>query len=61
MAVTGWKGATSARTFLAKFDRAHYLRLCGEEFTAGASVVAVHVLRYCDSTFFVSNVSVFKI
>ena len=35
MVVTGWKGMTSARTFLPKHDRAHYLRLCGHEFSGG--------------------------
>ncbi|XP_064610384.1 LOW QUALITY PROTEIN: RNA cytosine-C(5)-methyltransferase NSUN2-like [Liolophura sinensis] len=29
--VCGWKGKTSLRSFVGKFDRAHYLRLCGLE------------------------------
>ena len=45
MVVTGWKGMTSARTFLPKHDRAHYLRLCGHEFSGGKLAAYTSSLR----------------
>ena len=33
--ICGWKGKISCRSFLPKFERGHYLRLCGVELSSG--------------------------
>jgi tRNA (cytosine34-C5)-methyltransferase len=36
LVLCGWKGKISCRSFLPKFERGHYLRLCGEELKSHA-------------------------
>ncbi|KAI0240420.1 RNA cytosine-C(5)-methyltransferase NSUN2 [Lamellibrachia satsuma] len=40
MVICGWLGKTSCRSFLAKFERAHYLRLCGVELKTKEEILA---------------------
>ncbi|KAK2193840.1 hypothetical protein NP493_5g14014 [Ridgeia piscesae] len=40
MVICGWLGKTSCRSFLAKFERAHYLRLCGVELKSKEEILA---------------------
>jgi len=50
--MSGWKGKISCRSFLPKFERAHYLRLCGVELqpstTTGEDALHTHSLTHAD-------------
>ena len=47
MVICGWLGKASCRSFLAKFERAHYLRLCGVELKSKGNISVAAKLQGC--------------
>ena len=56
----GWKGKISCRSFLPKFERGHYLRLCGVELKTGevmfhCMLILVYSLQCSDTVGWVTT------